>query len=309
MHLELPHVPYEFYPDGRRYAGGLLQTDGLRDGQGRTPDDETISRLLEQRLLLQTGFTDLLLGRVIDRLKRQGTWEEAIVAVTADHGVSFSPGQPRRVPNKENLAEIASVPLIVKGPGMPAGRTDERQARTIDLLPTIAQLLDVPAPEGAQGRSLLGPPPDRPEVRIEDRYQRVISRSARKFERQRDAILAQKLALFGSNQGWRRVYAAGSNLVGRQVSSLGGVQAASVTLASPDAYDDVDPSARFVPGAIRAVFSELGAGERVVFAINGRVAAVTRTYQGPDAVRAFVIVPPSAFKPGANSVEVLTIEP
>ena len=45
VHLELPHVPYEFYPDGRRYAGGLLQTDGLRDGQGRTPDDETISRL------------------------------------------------------------------------------------------------------------------------------------------------------------------------------------------------------------------------------------------------------------------------
>ena len=309
VHLELPHVPYEFYPDGRRYAGGLLQTDGLRDGQGRTPDDETISRLLEQRLLLQTGFTDLLLGRVIDRLKRQGTWEEAIVAVTADHGVSFSPGQPRRVPNKENLAEIASVPLIVKGPGMPAGRTDERQARTIDLLPTIAQLLDVPVPEGTQGRSLLGPPPDRPEVRIEDRYQRVISRSVSKFERQRDAILAQKLALFGSNQGWRRVYAAGSNLVGRQVSSLGGVQPASVTLASPDAYDDVDPSARFVPGAIRAVFSELGPGERVVFAINGRVAAVTRTYQGPDAVRAFVIVPPSAFKPGANSVEVLTIEP
>ena len=163
---------------------------------------------------------------------------------------------------------------------MPAGRTDERQARTIDLLSTIAQLLDVPVPEGTQGRSLLGPPPDRPEVRIEDRYQRVISRSVPKFERQRDAILAQKLALFGSNQGWRRVYAAGSDLVGRQVSSLGGVQPAAVTLASPEAYNDVDPGARFVPGAIRAVFSELGPGERVIFTINGRIAAVTRTYQG-----------------------------
>ena len=217
VHLELPHVPYEFYPNGQRYAAGLLQTDGFRDSQGRNPEDPTISRLLEQRLLLQIGFTDYLLGKVIDRLKREGSWDDAIVAITADHGISLVPGTPRRVPNKANLAEIASVPLIVKGPGMPAGRTDDRQARTIDLLPTIAQLLDIPAPADTEGVSLLAPPPDRPEVRVEDRYQRVIVRSVPKFERDRDAVLAQKVALFGSRQGWASVYRAGPDgeLVGR----------------------------------------------------------------------------------------------
>ena len=312
VHLELPHVPYEFYPDGQRYAAGLLQTDGLRDSQGRNPDDPTTSRLLEQRLLLQIGFTDYLLGKVIDRLKREGVWDDAIVAITADHGISFAPGTPRRVPNKTNLAEIASVPLIVKGPGMPAGRTDERQARTIDLLPTIAELLDVPAPPGTDGVSLLAPAPDRPEVRVEDRYQRVIVRSVRKFERDRDAILAQKVALFGSGQGWARVYMAGpdGDLVGRPASSLSGLApAAGVTLAESEQFEDVDPRAPFVPGAIRARFSGLGPGVRVAFAINGRVAATTSTYEGPDGTRAFVVVPPAAFTPGANSVEVLTIEP
>ena len=313
VHLELPHVPYEFYPNGQRYAAGLLQTDGFRDSQGRNPEDPTISRLLEQRLLLQIGFTDYLLGKVIDRLKREGSWDDAIVAITADHGISLEPGTPRRVPNKANLAEIASVPLIVKGPGMPAGRTDDRQARTIDLLPTIAQLLDIPAPADTEGVSLLAPPPDRPEVRVEDRYQRVIVRSVRKFERDRDAVLAQKVALFGSRQGWASVYRAGPDgeLVGRPVSSLGGrvSPAPGVTLAGPEGFEEVDPQARFVPGAIRAVFSALGPGERVAFAINGRIAATTSTYEGPDATRAFVVVPPTAFRPGANSVEVLTIEP
>ena len=311
VHLELPHVPYEFYPDGQRYAAGLLQNDGLRDSQGRNPDDPNTSRLLEQRLLLQIGFTDYLLGKVIDRLKRDGSWDDAIVAITADHGISLAPGQPRRVPNKSNLAEIASVPLIVKGPGMPAGRTDERQARTTDLLPTIAELLDIPAPPDTEGVSLLAPPPDRPEVRVEDRYQRVIVRSVPKFERDRDAILAQKVALFGSGQGWARVYRAGPDgeLVGRSVASLPGQVSpvASVTLAEPEDFDEVDPKASFVPGAIRARFSGLGAGERVAFAINGRVAATTSTYEGPDGVRAFVVVPPSAFRPGSNSVEVLSI--
>ena len=313
VHLELPHVPYEFYPRGQRYAAGLLQTDGFRDSQGRNPEDPTVSRLLEQRLLLQIGFTDYLLGKVIDRLKREGSWDEAIVAITADHGISLEPGTPRRVPNKANLAEIASVPLIVKGPGMPAGRTDERQARTTDLVPTIAQLLDVPAPPGTRGVSLLAPAPDRPLVSVEDRYQRVISRSVRKFERDRDAVLAQKIALFGSGQGWGRVYRPGpdGDLVGRQVSSLGDrvSPAPGVTFASPEGFEDVDPKARFVPGAIRAVFGGLGPGERVAFAINGRIAATTSTYEGPDAIRAFAVVPPSAFAPGSNSVEALTITP
>ena len=64
-----------------------------------------------------------------------------------------------------------------------------------------------------------------------------------------------------------------------------------------------------MPGAIRARFSDLGPGARVAFAINGRIAATTSTYDGPDGSRAFVVVPSSAFRPGANSVEVLTIGP
>lgn len=310
VHLSLPHVPYGFYPDGQRYAPGLLENDGLRDSHGLNPPDPTTTDLLEQRLLLQIGYLDLQLGRLIERLRAEGTWDDAIVAVTADHGVSLQPGQPRRVPNKKNLAEIASVPLIVKGPGMPRGETDERMARTIDLLPTIAELMNVPAPPATRGRSLLGPPPDRPNVEIQDRFKRVIARTNAKFFRDRDAALARKVRLFGTGS-WGRVYRPPphGNLVGQPVSRLaGGVStAATVTIAESN-FEEVDPLGEFVPGALRARFSGLDTDVPVAFAVNGVVAAATETYEGPDGVRAFAVVPPTSFAPGANEVEVLTIE-
>lgn len=312
VHLSLPHVPYGFYPSGQRYAPGLLKNDGLRDAHGLNPPDSTATDLLEQRLLLQIGYLDRELGRLIDKLEGQGAWRNAIVAITADHGVSLQPGQPRRVPNKKNLAEIASVPLIVKGPGMPAGKTDERMARTIDLLPTIAQLLDIRVPEGTEGTSLLQPAPDRPDVEIHDRFQRVIVRTNKKFLRDRSAALDRKIRLFGQSD-WARVYRPPphADLIGRKVTDLpGGVATDSVvTLADPKGFEEVDPKGEFVPGAIRARFSGYGSGVPVAFAVNGRVAATTETYPGPDGTRAFVVVPPSAFRFGANEVEVFRIGP
>ena len=91
-----------------------------------------------------------------------------------------------------------------------------------------------------------------------------------------------------------------------RVLGAGPAPPAHVTLAEPEHFDDVDPRAQFVPGAIRARFSDLGPGERVAFAINGRVAATTSTYEGPDGCAPSWWCRPSAFRPGANSVEVLT---
>ena len=314
LHLELPHVPYEFYPDGQRYAAGLLENDGLRDSQGRNPDFQGSSTLMEQRMLLQAGFTDFLMGKVIKKLKQDGIWDRAIVTVAADHGVSFQPGLPRRVPNKANLASIASVPLIVKGPGVPQGKVDDRLARTIDIAPTVYEILGIKPPASVTGSSLLQPPPkDRTRVRIEDRYQRVISKSRENYERLRDALLTQKLKLFGSDMGWARVYEHGpfGSLVGRVASDLpkGPPAAGTVTLASPESFDDVHPTARFVPGAIRAVDDSLEPNTPLAFAVNGRIAAVAQTYEAPDHMRAFAMVPPSAFREGANSVEVFVINP
>jgi len=78
------------------------------------------------------------------------------VIVTADHGHVAPGGHGGDEP------EVSSVPLILAGRGIVPGAT-ARDARLIDLAPTVAALLGVPAPHHAEGRALvdlLALPPD-----------------------------------------------------------------------------------------------------------------------------------------------------
>jgi predicted AlkP superfamily pyrophosphatase or phosphodiesterase len=47
-----------------------------------------------------------------------------------------------------------NVPLILMGPGVPAGSSDE-WARTVDMAPTLAELAGIPYPDGLDGRPLI----------------------------------------------------------------------------------------------------------------------------------------------------------
>ena len=98
-------------------------------------------------------------------------WDRALVVLTADHGVSFrvkpTPAPPfvlgrlgyRRELTTENAEDIVTVPLFVKYPGQSEGRTDPEWGRTIDILPTIADVLGIRLPFKVDGRSLRSPRP------------------------------------------------------------------------------------------------------------------------------------------------------
>jgi hypothetical protein len=70
------------------------------------------------------------------------------VIVTADHGHVRPGGHGGRE------AEVSNVPLVLAGSGIIAGAT-ARDARLIDVAPTVAALLGVPAPGCAEGRALV----------------------------------------------------------------------------------------------------------------------------------------------------------
>ena len=93
VHEMLPHSPWRFLPSGRQYADAL-GIDGIADD--RWGDDEWLVQQGWQRHLLQVGLVDRLLGQLIDRLERDGLYDRSLVIVTADHGVSFHPGDRRR---------------------------------------------------------------------------------------------------------------------------------------------------------------------------------------------------------------------
>jgi hypothetical protein len=155
LHVELPHVPWSFFPTGEQYfhetnyrnrpagAVGGLGEDWLNDAR-------TIRRN-EFRYRLQVGFVDHFIGRLLDRLVETNVWERCLLIVTADHGVSFRPGHSRRLPDADNLADIASVPLFIKGPGQKEGRIDDRNVESVDIFPTIAESLGIELSQPVDG--------------------------------------------------------------------------------------------------------------------------------------------------------------
>jgi len=96
---------------------------------------------------------DAGIGRVLDALRRSGRDGDTVVAYTADHGLAV--GQHGLL-GKQNLYECTlRVPLILAGPGLPAGCCVDAQHHSCDLLPTLCDLADLPVPGTVETRSLL----------------------------------------------------------------------------------------------------------------------------------------------------------
>ena len=119
--------------------------------------DFRVDQALQQHLL-QVGYVDRLVGALVRRLEETGLYDRALVVVAADHGIGFEPGGSARSVTEENLPDIAGVPLFVKYPGQRRGLVDRRDAETIDIVPTIADVIGVPIPWHVDGRSLRGKP-------------------------------------------------------------------------------------------------------------------------------------------------------
>ena len=114
LHIAIPHMPLEFMPSGKRYFE--FPVDDM-NSKGIWGDNSDLITLHWQRHLLQVGFADTLLGIFLKRLKQLGLYERSLIIVTADHGVSFTPGNKRRSIDEANYPDILHVPMFVRLPG------------------------------------------------------------------------------------------------------------------------------------------------------------------------------------------------
>jgi arylsulfatase A-like enzyme len=98
-------------------------------------------------------FTDDVLRQLFATMRDLGIDDDTIVVVTSDHGEQF--GEHGCLKHGEHLyQEVALVPLMIHGPGIPHGVRVAEPVGLIDVMPTILQLAGVPAPEHAMGVSL-----------------------------------------------------------------------------------------------------------------------------------------------------------
>jgi choline-sulfatase len=125
--------PHEEYRPPTRFADAGNQTAGpnrLYDGE--------------------IAFMDDQIGRLLAGLPK-----DVRVVVVGDHGEML--GEHGEDHHGLLLYRGARrVPLIVAGPGVPAGRTEECLVRTADVAPTLLALAGAPVPAGLDGETLLG---------------------------------------------------------------------------------------------------------------------------------------------------------
>jgi hypothetical protein len=160
LHIALPHYPWSLLPSGQSYLGyGTVATSvwGL-DGETWCRDPWP-ARLAWHRNLLQIQTADRLIGRILDVLTETRQLDQTLFMVTSDHGMCFVPGKGLRDPTPETLADLLPVPLFVKLPGQTQGLITDRNAETIDILPTIAEVLQMRPEPHWEGSSLLSASP------------------------------------------------------------------------------------------------------------------------------------------------------
>ena len=102
----------------------------------------------------EIAYADRELGRLMDSLGRKSPPEKTLVAVLSDHGESL--GEHGEYSHGVFLYDATlRIAYLLSGPGVPSGQRVTQQARTIDLLPTILELMGSPAPAGVEGASLV----------------------------------------------------------------------------------------------------------------------------------------------------------
>ena len=95
---------------------------------------------------------DRQVGRIVTSLKASGQWDDTIVVLTADHGEML--GDHWTLGKFGFFDPSCHVPLIIRAPGLPAGRRIEGFSEAIDILPTLLHLAGLPDPGHLDGLSL-----------------------------------------------------------------------------------------------------------------------------------------------------------
>jgi hypothetical protein len=312
IHMVLPHVPYQYMASGHAYrAHPQEDIPGLNADPGF--DSQFLTEQAYQRHLLQLQATDRLLGELLARLRRVGLYDRALVAVVADHGISFRRGFGRRLLRRGNVRDVAPVPFFLKRPGQRHPTISDQPLQTIDVLPTIADVLGVRIPWHVDGTSALDPTTDAQRHRriVKKRFVTSYPVDTPSWRADEQEVLQRKAQLFGGG-----LYAFGPrpDLLGRRLGELelAPAQKAHAQLIGREGYARVDPGSGVVPAHLLGtiVGGARGGGRTIAAAVDGRIQATgsTFTLEGDTAEQFSLMVPERTLRAGANDVQLLLVE-
>lgn len=157
---EVPQKYFDLYPlDSIRDIE--IKKDDLKDTwiHGRRSLEKFISGNNQTKKVIQSymaniSFADAMLGRLLDAFEKSRYKNNTIIVVWSDHGMHMG--------EKENWEKFTlwerslRAPLFIKVPGVTkAGSYSSTTVATIDLFPTLAELIGIKPPNYCTGESLV----------------------------------------------------------------------------------------------------------------------------------------------------------
>jgi arylsulfatase len=191
----VPPPPYDslfvgdalYAPDG---GDVLVLHDGLNEDMGGVPGRSRLGDhdRRDYYIAMYDGeirYMDAEIGRLIDRTRQLGLWEDLLVVLTSDHGESLGEHDYYFEHGRLPYDACARVPLIVSGGAVPRrGVRVVHPVAVMDVFPTILDIIGV-EPTGEESGISLRPliegadAPGREYVFMESGYERNYQRSIR----------------------------------------------------------------------------------------------------------------------------------
>jgi Sulfatase len=298
IHVALPHYPWTLTPWGTSLT---RFPEGLGDDRD-APGFERVVEMGYQMHSLQVGAVDVAVGRLIDQLEQTGAWEDALVVVTSDHGTSTLPPDFGRAPTENNRDEVFRIPLFIKAPGQQAGKVRDDVAQTIDILPSVIDLLGVRSGWEFDGHSLYDGSVATTDPEVDPHVEAAFD------------VAARHAKAFRRDDGWVGLFAVGDqgDLVGTPIDdlSMGEPSDLAWSLEDGDLFDSLPTRDGRVPYMLlgSVISPDAGRPPDLVVAVNGTIAGVVSAHDKSGAGWRLVGMVGPFYRTGANEVVAYQVE-
>ena len=158
-----PHLPYELVPE--KYESPLKSLD--IHYRPNVPEDMRCDPLQTdtRQYFAAVNGIDEHFGRIMDYLREHHMEENTLVVLSADHGDMM--GSQGLMSKNVWYEESIHIPLVMRWKGKIASGVNDSIFASVDHMPTLLGLLDLPVPETCQGYDhapgILGSRTDGPE--------------------------------------------------------------------------------------------------------------------------------------------------
>ncbi len=244
-------------------------------------------------------------------MKAIGIYDEALIVVCADHGISFQNNVYIRRVSPESFGEIAFIPLFIKYPHQELGERITANTETIDILPTIQDVIGARVLWEFDGRSLI----DSDSIPREKKL--IMNNNDESFEYSEEEYLAARedafrssVKTFSLDDPRADLFHFGDrlDLIGRPESILDAVTLrASIECDQIQDLQNVDLDSPFIPTHLKGTITAAQhdpTEHHIIVAVNGFIQAIARPHEYDGRIYFDLVLSDTVFNQGRNHVKV-----